>query len=526
MSAKKIAVIDAETDPFQFGCFPHPFAWCYKDEIVEMVFWGDDATEQLVEFIETYCDKNHLIYAHNGGKFDFHFLIPHLKNELKLINGRIAVCNLGKAELRDSWLIFPEPLSAYKKDEISYEKLKRENREEYKNEIIDYLRGDCRYLLELVTAFYQRFDDKLTAPSAAMNELKLSGYTIETTGEHYDSRIRPFYYGGRVQCFEKGVISGPLVYVDINSAYPFAMCHPHPSSMRIVADERLPSSAGGWLADISAISRGALPIREEKTGKLQFPHDDSIRRYTVTGWEIFAGLETGTLDIKKIHRVYKFGAYCSMKNFIHEHYNARKKYKKEGNKIQEKFEKLVMNSVYGKFAQDSREFKEYRLMDNSDDYPDGDDWEHESDLFGRSLFQRSAATGRFYNCATAASITGFVRAYLWRAICNSTRPIYCDTDSLICEQYVGDTGLELGQWKVEANIVKAYIGGRKLYSLETMPDAKTGETWKCASKGFRMDARQLACHIEHLEPIHWQKSAPAYSAKYGPRFLERKIKFI
>lgn len=522
---RQIAVIDAETDPFLFGCFPHPFAWMYKDDSIEMQFWGDDATEQLAAFIADHCDDSHLIYAHNGGKFDFHFLIPHLESNLKLINGRIAVCHIGKTELRDSWLIFPEPLSAYKKDTIDYEKFKRENREHYRCEILDYLRGDCRYLHELVSAFNLRFGDKLTAPGAAMSELKKSGYEVEITGEDYDSKIRPFYYGGRVQCFEKGKINGPLVYLDINSAYPYAMLHNHPSSTRITEHTKLPDVAGGWLADVSAVSHGALPLREDKTNKLQFPHDDSVRRYTVTGWEVIAGLETGTLDIKKVHRVYKFGAYRSFSDYIHEHYNARKKYKAEGNTLQEKFEKLLMNSVYGKFAQDSREFNEYQLMDNSDDLPEGDDWEHESDLFGRSLFKRSAATGRFYNCATAASITGFVRAYLWRAICASEQPIYCDTDSLICRGYAGTVGKELGQWKVEADVITAWVGGRKLYSVQHVPD-KEGNEWKCATKGFRMDPKQLACHIEQQTPIHWKKDAPAYSAKFGPRFLERKIKFL
>lgn len=523
MTTKKIAVIDAETDPFQYGCFPHPFAWCFKDESIERVFWGDDSTEQLVAFIKDYCDESYLIYAHNGGKFDFHFLIPYLESDLKLINGRIAVCHLGKAELRDSWLIFPEPLSAYKKDDIDYEKFKRENRELYRSAILDYLRNDCRYLYELVSAFYLRFDDVLTAPGAALRELKKSGYQVEVTTEQYDAKIRPFYYGGRVQCFERGELNGPLVYVDINSAYPYAMLHPHPSSVRCSEHVKLPEKAGGWLADISAISRGSLPQRDE-TGKLQFHHDNVIRRYTVTGWEIIAGLETDTLDIKKVHRVYKFGAYSSMSDFIHHHYNARKKFKAEGNRIQEKFEKLVMNSVYGKFAQDSREFKEYQLMADSYDTPEGDDWEHESDLFGRALFQRGAETGKFYNCATAASITGFVRAYLWRAICMSEQPIYCDTDSLICRSFNGELGNELGQWKLEADVVNAYIGGRKLYALETLPDEK-GNTWKSASKGFRMDAKQLADHIKALSPIKWKKDAPMYSMKFGPRFLERNINF-
>lgn len=524
---KTIATIDLETDPFLYGRLPQAFAAHYVDTNgLERWWWGEDCVCQLCAFIAENCDENYILYAHNGGRFDFHFMIPHLDEDIKLINGRIAICYVKgcKAELRDSWLIFPEPLSAYQKDEIDYAWFEADVREHYRDAILDYLRGDCRYLLDIVSAFYLRFGDRLTAAGTALRELKKSGYIVETTGEQYDAKIRPFYYGGRVQCFEKGRIEGPLVYLDINSAYPFAMLHPHPSSTKVSEHFKLPDSPGGWLADIDAISMGALPIREEKTKKLQFPCDDQVRRFTVTGWEIAAGLDTGTLKIVRVHRVIKFGAYCSMSDYVHEHYNARKQYKKDGDRLQEKFEKLLLNSSYGKFAQDSRDFNEYKLMENHDDVPDGDDWEFDSELHGRCLFKRSAATGRFYNCATAASITGFERAYLWRAVCSAERPIYCDTDSLICRSYNGLLGPDLGQWKVEANCLTAYIGGRKLYAVETPPD-KDGNTWKTATKGFRMDPKQLACHIENQTPFVWEKDAPAYSAKYGPRFLKREIKF-
>lgn len=519
---KTIAVIDCETDPFLFGRLPQPFAWCYKDESVERVFWGENSTRELAQFIADHCDETYIIYAHNGGRFDFHFLIPYLDEDLKLINGRIALCNIkgNKAELRDSWLIFPEPLSAYNKDQIAYEIFEKDIREDRRGEIVDYLRADCRYLLDIVVAFNLRFGDKLTAAGTAMAELKKSGYIVETTGEQYDLKIRPFYYGGRVQCFEKGRIEGPLVYLDINSAYPFAMLHPHPSSTKLTEHLKLPDVAGGWLADIDAISHGALPLREEKTRKLQFVCDDVPRRFTATGWEIAAGLDTGMLKVLRVHRVIKFGAYRTMSDYVNEHYAARKQYKKDGDKLQEKFEKLLLNSAYGKFAQDSRDFSEYKLMEDHDDIPDGDDWEFDSELYGRALFKRSAATGRFYNCATAASITGFVRAYLWRALCASKKPIYCDTDSIICQSYGGSFGVDLGQWKLEADCEVAFIGGRKLYAVRTV-----GGDWKTATKGFRMDPKQLACHIEEQKPFTWQKDAPAYSAKFGPRFLERTINF-
>jgi hypothetical protein len=120
----------------------------------------------------------------------------------------------------------------------------------------------------------------------------------------------------------------------------------------------------------------------------------------------------------------------------------------------------------------------------------------------------------------AASITGFVRAYLWRAINECERPLYCDTDSIICTSYSGKIGLELGDWEVEAEPTAAYIAQRKMYALQ-LPNGET----KTASKGVRLSFEEIKNGVLTGKNITQYKEAPAYSLKHGARFFSRETNF-
>jgi hypothetical protein len=50
---RRIAVIDAETDPFLHGRKPQVFAWGFFDGETYRDFWGPDATAQLVDYLHT-----------------------------------------------------------------------------------------------------------------------------------------------------------------------------------------------------------------------------------------------------------------------------------------------------------------------------------------------------------------------------------------------------------------------------------------------------------------------------------------
>lgn len=543
----RTAVLDYETDPFKYGRVPKEFALGFYDGDLYIDFWGDDCTKQFITYLRNYADnilyenETLCIYAHNGGKFDFYYLIDYLDPDLFMINGRIAKATLfdGRVEIRDSWLVLPLPLASNDKLEIDYALFEKDKREEHKDEILRYLKRDCTSLHEWVSSFIDQFGEYMTLASAAFNQLSQTDYEIPSTYEEYDNKFRKFYYGGRVQCFEVGEFHGHFQYVDINSAYPRGMLEDHWYGDGYIEHKTLPdrSKNGSWFAEINAISKGALPLKHTD-GKLYFPDDNQVRKYLATGWEINTGLETGTLDIKDVlvsyipKRRYSFREYVELFTKMKEEADANmRRCKKEGDKVGElfwkarrTFAKLLLNSCYGKFGQDGRRFEKFCIVPIGE-WPKGDGWEPHSEHTNYRVFSRPDPSGRFYNVATAASITGWVRAYLWKSINETTRPLYCDTDSIICERFHGELGVKLGQWDMEARAINVYIAQRKMYAMEIYKKEWPFTTYKSASKGVRLTYDQIKQGVKFGENITTFRDAPAFSLKHGARFFSRKTDF-
>lgn len=526
-SKLKIATLDFETDPFKFGREPEPFCSGIFDGEFYRRWWGDKCVADVVDYIREDL-QGYTIYAHNGGKFDYFFMLEHFDSKIKIIDGRIAKATIGKAVLTDSLLILPAPLSAHKKNEFDYRKMEKGNREKHKPEILEYLESDCRYLHDWVKKFTDLYGKKLTISAVSYSQLEETGYKVKNTYERYDVLFRDFYFGGRVSTFKTGKVVGDHLYVDINSAYSYAMLEKHAYGNRYIEVKIPPKNFDGYFAVIDAISYGALPLRDSDTLKLDFPNSEEIREFTVTGWEIAAGIDTGTLKVIKYKKIYVHEQTKDFKNFVNKFYGGRLEAKKNGDETLAFFLKRILTSCYGKFGQDGRNFKNYCLT-GTDEVPENyfklkndpkKRWRlHTENEIGVNVWKQPAPVNRYNNVATAASITGYVRAYLWRAICDSVEPVYCDTDSIMCEKFNGKLGEEIGDWKLEAELDRIYIGGRKFYAAHV----KNSKIYKTACKGGRLTASQIITVIKTGKGFVWKKDAPAYSLKYGARFLKRKI---
>ena len=72
MARRITAVADSETDPFEHGRVPEPFIWGLFDGRKYYEFSSTD------EFVTHIKDRPYDLYAHNGGKYDWHFPVePH-----------------------------------------------------------------------------------------------------------------------------------------------------------------------------------------------------------------------------------------------------------------------------------------------------------------------------------------------------------------------------------------------------------------------------------------------------------------
>jgi hypothetical protein len=518
---KRIAVLDFETDPFDPNTRSpvYPFTACLYSAEFEFVIWQENLTafiDELMALLES-IDEPYTIYAHNGGKFDFMFLIHKLRGRVSFKGRGLMAAKIGIHDLRDSTHILPMKLSDWKKDDFDYDKMKRDRRGEYKQEIIDYMINDCKALYEIVRAFILEFGFKLTIGQAAMAALK-QHYPVKQIGEHTDEQLRPFFFGGRVECIQgAGHFKGDYKLYDVNSMYPAAMANfQHPvgngwtwrrrggiNSKTAFIELRARNNPGGI---------GALITRRINPDSGEWETTASAREGTfrTTIHEFEAATELGLLSDVEVIQYVDCDQWSDFSKFIVPMYERRHETKAQMKKMraagvdeespeylsikkEDIFLKFLLNNSYGKFAMNPRKFKEAYITDPGAPRPPGYDA-----ILAPSyrcpeydMWERPAQKLKFNNVGTAASITGAARSILLRGLFNATDPIYCDTDSIICRAIdnveISDT--ELGAWKLEDSFDEVAIAGKKLYAcrMAIQKDGHRGKD-KVRSKGVREGA--------------------------------------
>jgi hypothetical protein len=521
---KKIATLDLETDPFKYGRTPWPFAAGFFDGDTYHQTWGDDCVLQMMEYLASYPEPL-IIYVHNGGGFDFWYLLEWISGQLFFIKSKLCRADLlERHEIRDSYKMIPIPLAAFQKEKIDYWKFEREHRNKYKKEIGYYLQKDCEYLYELVAEFIKRYGMHLTIGAAAIQQLR-QFHHLPHESEKFDEKFRPWYMGGRVECFEYGEVRASAgsrwrIY-DVNSMYPFVMAtYKHPRGSSYAATKRLHDHKLSF-ARITATSNGALPLAAKG---LKFPHGRN--EFWACSHEIHAGIELGYLRVEKVHECYYWNQTQSFDTYI-EHFAAEKiACEERGDKAGREFNKLFMNNGYGKAGQNPRNFQDCELFDSLDacraaGYNPAQNWG--SKFLG--MKQAELQKWSFNNVAIAASITSGARAELMRGLANATRPIYCDTDSIICEAL--DRPLhptKLGAWKLEGEADTLYIGGKKLYAaFDRGSPLLIKDREKKAAKGANLSAetiRKVALGDAFLNEI----DAPLLRVGKEAQFLARNIR--
>lgn len=538
-SKARFAVADCETDPFVFGRVPAPFAWGYYDGLTYKSF------RTIQAFVHYISNEKITIYAHNGGKFDWMFLLDYVEDFYKpiIINGRLSKLKIGKATLCDSYNILPIKLADYQKDEIDYSKFEADQREKHIPEIMDYLRSDCVYLYDIIKAYRDEYGCDLTQAGGAIKTYqKMRG---EKVPRHSDqglfANFKQFYHGGRVQCFQSGVIEQSFNVFDINSAYPYAMTFRHPYALDFIyGDREIPfSDTVRVFYRLTCASLGAFPWREKPNAGLSFPDDGAIREFYITDWEYWTAKNAGLLKKSTIIECVKFDKTTDFNEYVQRFYDGRQQAKREGNKEKDLLYKLRLNSLYGKFGSDYRKYENYMIL--PDDF-ESDDWGR-IDQFGegKALFSAPLPDDemKFYNVATAASITGFVRAYLLAAMVNvgKANMLYCDTDSIAVLSGAPvdriPQGRELGAWKNEGLFSRAGIAGKKMYIFEKdkncaiyKADRKKSPATlkhKTAMKGVQLTDAQL-WRVCRGHEVTSKKDAPAFSITGKARFVMRRVK--
>lgn len=541
---RRIIAADCETDPFYPNRVPEPFVWgAWHDG--EFDWWTD--TDEFVSWLR---EQYAIVYMHNGGKFDFMFLLGYMDtpNYPTIINGRIVSMQLGNAEIRDSFAICPVKLSDFQKTDIDYTKMEPGERNKHWAEILEYLKDDCYQLYRLVSTFNEIAGRKHTVASNALASAKKMEIDPGRTNGKFDAYFRAFYYGGRCEAFDFGHFEN-VDFFDIKSAYPYAMMWQHPCGTdyrvghrpEFYSDERLQAC----FVSVECTSHGAFP-RQTKSG-LEFPftHD----RFNVTGWEYAVARKHGLIENVRNVSIYEFYETIDFQDYVDAWFERKENADAEGDKAAKTVAKIMLNSLYGKMAQNPENYEDFAYVSRDDDlqqwYDDGG-WRIYQNVPGTDiviLWRKSLDPKRkmaeekglafdqlpiFYNIATGASITGFARAMLLDAIntVGTDKVLYTDTDSLAVMPGARTDLLRrdgaLGSWEWEGRTKHFYLAGKKLYAAHMTEGPKLGE--KIASKGAKLGYQQVRDMVVNNETVTWENEAPTFDIAGSARFMVRRIR--
>lgn len=456
-------------------------------------------------------------YAHFGGKFDFLFLLDALKSyELEYdiidVNGKILEINIildkykGKhIKFRDSFAIMPKSLKdittsfnvAHIKKHQEFKTAYSEMSDEQKEEFKEYLEYDTKGLYEAIDHFEDIIIEhggnlQLTIAATSLKIFKnkylktiLNSLDVIKTdiGElDVEKLIREYYFGGRNEIFKRYINFG--YYYDVNSLYPFAMLQKMPISAPILTKEKdidfKHDTGFVYCPKIEFWNYEKIPLIPYKL-KLEY---STKLIYPIGSWSGWLDLDLYRKAIDIGYEItpqygFIFNTDYIFKDYILDFYKLRSL-----NPSMKLIAKLIMNSLYGKFAQ-KRLRKTFVKYLGTDEEILKELIPYDLDL---SLFQKEIqSNSKHIIPSISAHITTLSQLILYEYLekVGLENTYYCDTDSIITTKKL-DSGKELGQLKCEWEIEKGIFLLPKTYYIEGMSIDGDKKEWKSKTvmKGY------------------------------------------
>jgi hypothetical protein len=466
------------------------------DAFIFGVIYGYQFTKVIYtveEFKKEFEDKRYLkkkVFAHNA-EYDLSTIYDNIYNidNSAIFNNRFIAATNGCCIFADSFNIFSTSVATVGKM-IGLPKLDLDSgfingtKKEVTEKDIEYCTRDCEIIFRSLLQIFELIGNvKITLAGCSLDYFRRKylkfhiDYNEELSNYFFNS-----YYGGRCEAFKIGKIDNAVVY-DINSSYPYAMFNskfPNPKylkkaenvSINIFIKKYLERYEGCAFLTIKHNNNyfGSLPLK--KGGKLLFPVG------TFTGWwnfnELRFSLENKLIEIIEIKEIiYSTPMESPFKEFISDNFAKRFE---SGQEFPSYLYKILMNSLYGKFAQ--RILTEFIYIKSmSKDYQLINDYRKSGQLLKLSIFNperddcflevtKNNAKFLYHSIPLFSSyITSYSRIYLLEYLLKykEFNPVYCDTDSIFFEKDpLIDYSKKLGGWKKEEKII-IEINGLKNY---------------------------------------------------------------
>jgi len=337
---------------------------------------------------------------------------------------------------------------------------------------------------------------KVTIASTALDVWRRGHLKQNLTKEEYfikDGEVKDIifnaYYGGRTEVFKRGMFND-VNYYDINSLYPSVMTKkfPLPQSIKKVYYPDISNVLNFEgvsecvVTTPSNIDKPLLPIRL-KDGKLVFPIGRFKGCYNHV--ELRRALKLGyKLELTKQY-IYTQTFY-PFKSYVNLFYSKRLEYKKQGSNM-ELVCKLLLNSLYGKFAQKNRQQLSIKMVSHlSDDeylkFLKSDSVNPSFIIKDDVLFdiKKTIFNGIFSFPILSSYTTSYARLLMYDYL-EKYDVIYMDTDSIVTRDDVL-TSQMLGDMKLEGRISKSIFIKPKMYLMDD--DIKVKGVSKCSVDDF------------------------------------------
>ena len=491
---KEFGVVDLETQGFDgqlvVGCV------LFRDNT--HIFYS---FKEFFNIIKTFPDKT-ILFAHNGGKFDYKFILSEAEDAnidiIKMINinGSInftlSFSSKNNIILRDSYLLLP----------LSLDKLGKAFNTTHKKlpfdmdfwvgsgypcslELIEYCKIDCFTLFDCLITFanelgIDKFD--FTIAGTAFNILldteiginKVRNYTKNFLTKSEEEFIRTAYMGGRTEVFEQ--VGNGLFHYDVNSMYPYVMANNYyPTGQHYFVtghDEIIKELTSGNLGVVKCIVSLDLDMHIpflgiKRDNKLLFPIGSWTASYT--SHEILEAQKRG-YQFLFIEGIFYESKRILFKSFVNKYYQMRLDNK---GTAKDAIAKLILNSAYGKFAQR----REYSKLVHFNEIYNQKDF-HDYQRVGETDYYETTVTNycnREINPIYAVFVTAYARTHLYNlfedVLSKDGVVYYCDTDSVFCNVDL-ETQSGLGGLKLERQIDKGLFIAPKLYKIDDIIKAK------------------------------------------------------
>jgi len=429
-----------------------------------------DNLDDYFNYLKKYDDLR--VYFHNGGKFDFLFLIEKLLNEYEVIDiieqntkPILIKCRIGKSNISfvDSLALLPASLdsliktydiSEYKKIEIDFTKKRKFN----DKKLQQHLLNDCKALYFILKKVYEKFNRlDLTIGSLSLNIFMnefLEGELWEN-GNEFDNYFRTNYYrGGRCEVIK--VYGKNLYYYDVNSLYPFVMLEKMPIGSPLRTKEFKENKIGFYKIKLKQNTNFKISplVIKTATGNY-YVNGKKGNVYYMVSPELEI-LIKHKIKFEVLDGYYFYKADYLFNDFVNHFYKIKSETKDETERY---LSKLMLNSLYGKLGQQLTGEK-IKVKNKKDKYF------KVFDSYNDLIIVDVKRNVKFKGVYLASYITSLARAYHFSLMekIGFENIYYCDTDSIITDKKI-KTGTGIGELKLEHKIKEGVFIAPKTYGF-------------------------------------------------------------